>query len=76
MIIQIMSADELIEATLRRETTALLAECTGPQHDFFRRIFPNGVAELADDKLKSAYELCRRTVEKNRTESAQSATTR
>lgn len=62
----IESAEDLVLQTLRRETNQLLAECTEKQQAFFARIFPNGLDKVGEQKLRSAYELCRRTVEKNR----------
>lgn len=63
---EIPTTDELLSRTLRNEITALLSECTERQQAFFTRIFPTGVNRLTEDKLRSAHDLCRRTVEKNR----------
>lgn len=62
----IPSSDELVLDTLRRALIALLAECTEAQRAMFERIYPGGVSVLDETKLRTAYELARRTVAKNR----------
>jgi hypothetical protein len=66
VITQVMSSDELIDSTLRRETLALLRECTGAQRTRFDEVFPNGLDALNTLYLAQAYELCRQMVEKTR----------
>lgn len=76
MITKVMSADELIDSTLRRETLALLRECTGAQRTTFDLTFPDGVDVLSTTDLTQAYELCRTTVQLNRERHAAEASQR
>ncbi len=43
----------------------LLSKCTKEQQVFFERVFPGGVDGLKGDKIKTAYELCERTIKDN-----------
>lgn len=76
MITRVMSADELIDATLRRETVALLRECTGLQRRTFELAYPSGVNGCTSYDLRTAYELCRTTVQANRERHAAEASQR
>ncbi len=62
----IPTPDELVMDVLRRESAALLTECTDKQKALFVRIVGNSLDKLGEEKLRSAYELLRRTVWKNR----------
>lgn len=66
MITQVMTADELIQSTLRRETSVLLGECTGAQRKNFTTLFGDDVRALTSRDLHAAYESARRMVEINR----------
>lgn len=60
------SPDELVLDTLRRESESLLTECTDKQKALFVRIVGNSLDKLSEEELRSAYDLLRRTVWKNR----------
>lgn len=60
------SAKEYVHAALKIGIAALLDQCTPKEVAFFNRIWPKGIDALDYDQLVSSYELCRRTVVKNR----------
>lgn len=62
----IPTSDELVVDVLRRESEALLTECTDGQKALFVRIVGSTLDNLGEEKLRSAYDLLRRTVWKNR----------
>lgn len=70
MSAEIKSTDQLIRAKLIEETNLLLSECTEKQVAFFHRVQNGapwrGFENCPTDQMKSAYELVRRTVIKNR----------
>lgn len=43
----------------------LLEQCTEKQQAFFKRLYPMGIEELPEDKMKRAYEQCEDTLIKN-----------
>lgn len=60
------TVDDLVRDALVTGTRSLLDECTPPQQKFFTRLYPGNLMDLPEEKLRHAYELCRRTVIKNR----------
>jgi len=56
--------DTKTEAFQRQELAEILSQCTPEQQERFnKKIFPNGVAK---DQIVTAYDLCERTLKKNR----------
>ena len=47
----------------RKLVRELLKQCTEPEQKFFERVFPGGVDGLKGDKVKTAYDLCKRTLD-------------
>jgi hypothetical protein len=57
---------QIVRDALTTELRSLLAECTEPQRQLFGRMFPAGIDKIPEDGLRSAIDLCQRTVTKNR----------
>lgn len=64
MIGGIPTAQQVADDAVREATTALLSHCTDKQRALFDKIYPGGPSV---EKLHNAYDLVRRTVNKNRT---------
>ena len=60
------TVDDLVRDALVAGTRGLLDECASPQQKFFALLYPGKLVDLPKEKLRHAYELCRRTVIKNR----------
>lgn len=56
------AALDRVEAFRRQVLNELLAQCTTPQQDMFKRVYPNGVP---DSKVTEAILLCERTISEN-----------
>lgn len=65
MTVPINSLATKTEYFQRAELASILRQCTEKQQAFFNRVFPDGVP---NNKLSGAYDLCKRTVDKNRKE--------
>lgn len=63
------SVDELTRDTLKKETLALLEQCTEDQREFFHRIHTNspwkGFDNVPEKEIAQSYDLVRRTVINN-----------
>ena len=57
--------DSITDEHGRELVRELLKKCDEPQRKFFERVFPGGVDELKGDKIKTAYDLCKRTLKNN-----------
>lgn len=54
-----------IENVMREEVIRLLEQCTEAQRGVFKRCFPEGLDKLDEPKLKTAIDLCERTIKQN-----------
>ncbi len=57
--------DEMTLVYKREIIRDVLDQCTEPQKDLFNRAYVGGVDNLRDDQMRSAYYLCKRTIDKN-----------
>ena len=55
-----------IDLYVRAELQSLLDQCTKPQQDMFARIYPEGIADMDEEKLKHAIRQCEATIKMNR----------
>ncbi len=62
---KIETPNELVKRVLREEIEKALLECSESQRSLFKKIFPKGVQKESEEILKSALDLCHRTIAKN-----------
>ena len=59
--------DDEVNNFLRNQLREALAQCWASQQELFARIFGGDADSVPDNKLKTALDLCRRTLKKNET---------
>ena len=57
--------DMIVHEALLGELKFLLLQCTENQQDFFTKVFHGNIEDLSEDKLKTAIDVCQRTICKN-----------
>ncbi len=58
--------DVMVENVGRKAVRELLEQCTEAQQAFFKRLHSGkSIDEIPESKLRNAYDLCKRTLEKN-----------